>query len=105
MLAKALAPQVYGQCPGRHAPQALSAGPLADKCWEQAFLSFRTLDQSAWAKILSDSRSAYTSLKEHFLKHIESPEDLSAEDPLTDTETVSTTQSCVAPRFDAIEVV
>jgi len=40
-------------------------------------------------KTLHDSRSAYTSLREHFLKNLENPDDLSAEDPLTDTETVS----------------
>ena len=57
----------------------------------QAFLLFRSLEKSAWAKTLSDSRSAYVSLKEHFLKDIENPDDLSAEDPLTDTETVSHT--------------
>lgn len=53
------------------------------------FLLFKDLEKSTWAKTLSDSRSAYTSLKDHFLKNIENPDDLSAEDPLTDTETVS----------------
>ena len=57
----------------------------------QAFLLFKSLEKSAWAKTLSDSRSAYVSLKEHFLKDLENPDDLSAEDPLTDTETVSHT--------------
>ena len=55
----------------------------------QAFLVFKSLEKSTWAKTLSDSRSAYISLREHFLKYIENPDDLSAEDPLTDTETVS----------------
>ena len=39
-------------------------------------------------KTLDDSRSAYDSLKEHLLKNIENPDDVSADDPLTDTETV-----------------
>ncbi|KAK3176083.1 hypothetical protein OEA41_007405 [Lepraria neglecta] len=54
---------------------------------KSTFLLFKDTDQSAWTKTLSDSRSAYTSLKEHFLKNIENPDDLSADDPLTDTET------------------
>lgn len=71
----------------------------------QAFLVFKSLDKFAWAKTLSDSRSAYTSLKEHFLKNVENPDDLSAEDPLTDTETVSIIQNCAVHCIDAKEVV
>lgn len=52
------------------------------------FLLFGNLDTSTWMKTLSDSRSAYGALKEHFMKNIENPDDLSAEDPLTDNETV-----------------
>lgn len=48
---------------------------------------------STWGKTLSDSRSAYASLREHFLKNIENPDDLSADDPLTGTETVSETRT------------
>lgn len=55
----------------------------------KAFLLFENLDKSTWMKTLSDSRSAYTSLKEHFLKHIEHPDDLSGSDPLTEDENVS----------------
>jgi len=58
---------------------------------EQVFLLFQNLDIASWGKTLSDSRSAYSTMKEHFLKDIENPEDLSTEDPLTDTETVSPT--------------
>ncbi|KAK4697329.1 TBC1 domain family member 5, partial [Lecanoromycetidae sp. Uapishka_2] len=59
---------------------------LRSICWK-VFLLFKTLDKPAWVKTLHDSRSAYTSLREHFLKNLENPDDLSAEDPLTDTET------------------
>ncbi|KAL6713390.1 hypothetical protein ACLMJK_008855 [Lecanora helva] len=37
--------------------------------------------------MLSDSRSAYIALKEHFVKSVKKVDDLSAEDPLIDTET------------------
>lgn len=63
------------------------------KCNYQAFLLFGNLDKSTWKKTLSDSRSAYTSLREHFLRDIEHPDDLSATDPLTDDESVSSTAS------------
>ncbi|KAL2043139.1 hypothetical protein N7G274_004199 [Stereocaulon virgatum] len=59
---------------------------LRSICWK-TFLLFKNTDKSAWNKTLSDSRSAYASLKEHFLKNIENPDDVSADDPLTDTET------------------
>lgn len=55
----------------------------------QAFLLFENLDRSTWSKTLRDSRSAYASLKEHFLRDITHPDDLSAADPLADDETVS----------------
>lgn len=54
-------------------------------CWK-AFLLFENLDKSTWTKTLSDSRTAYTSLREHFLRDIEHPDDVSAIDPLTDDE-------------------
>ena len=65
----------------------------------KAFLLFENLDRSTWTKTLSDSRSAYTSLREHFLRHIEHPDDLSESDPLTADETVSETR----PRGNNIE--
>ncbi|MCJ1307338.1 hypothetical protein MMC25_000984 [Agyrium rufum] len=49
----------------------------------QAFLLFENLDQSTWLKTLEDSRSAYSSLREHFLRYIESTDDM---DPLADDE-------------------
>lgn len=49
------------------------------------FLLFESTDQSTWSRTLSDSRSAYSSLRSHFLKFIEHPEELSSSlDPLDD---------------------
>ena len=56
---------------------------------DKAFLLFENLDQSTWTKTLQDSRSACTSLREHFLRHIEHPDDLSEMDPLTEDRMVS----------------
>ncbi|MCJ1398182.1 hypothetical protein MMC11_001379 [Xylographa trunciseda] len=53
---------------------------------DQAFLLFENLDRSTWSKTLHDSRSAYSSLRDHFLRDIEHPDDLSAADPLADDE-------------------
>ena len=55
----------------------------------QAFLVFENLDQSTWPKTIRDSRSAYASLKQHFVRDVESLDDLSATDPLADDENVS----------------
>ncbi|KAL8689531.1 MAG: hypothetical protein Q9218_004818 [Villophora microphyllina] len=55
---------------------------LRSVCWK-AFLLFENLDKSTWAKTLSDSRSAYGALRDHFLKDIEHPDDISVADPLT----------------------
>lgn len=61
---------------------------LRSMCWK-SFLLFENLDKSTWIKTLSDSRSAYGALRDHFLKDIEHPDDVSA-DPLTDDNSVST---------------
>jgi hypothetical protein len=60
----------------------------------QAFLLFENLDRSTWSKTLRDSRSAYASLREHFLRDITHPEDLSTADPLADDEAVSLSRFC-----------
>ena len=54
---------------------------LRSICWK-AFLLFENLDKSTWTKILTDSRSAYGALRQHFLKDIEHPDNIPA-DPLT----------------------
>ncbi|KAJ9608048.1 hypothetical protein H2200_007036 [Cladophialophora chaetospira] len=51
----------------------------------QAFLLFGPLSQGSWPKKLAESRSAYVSLRDHFLRFIEHPNDLhSSADPLAD---------------------
>ena len=60
----------------------------------QAFLLFNDLKKERWSKALSDSRSAYTSMKEHFSKDITNSEDLAADDPLNDSEGVSNSPLC-----------
>lgn len=58
-------------------------------CWK-AFLIFDSVDSSTWLKTLLSSRSAYNSLKSHFLRHIESPDELAANyDPLSESSDVS----------------
>ncbi|KIW25154.1 hypothetical protein, variant [Cladophialophora immunda] len=53
----------------------------------QAFLLYGPLSQGSWSKKLAESRSAYVSLRDHFLRFIEHPNDLhSSADPLADDE-------------------
>lgn len=55
----------------------------------QAFLLFQSTEVTGWSRALVDSRSAYTSLREHFLRYIENPDELgSALDPLDDDQNV-----------------
>ncbi|KAF8864102.1 RabGAP/TBC [Acephala macrosclerotiorum] len=57
---------------------------LRSVCWK-AFLLFQSTEVTGWSRALTDSRSAYTSLREHFLRYIEKPDELgSALDPLDD---------------------
>lgn len=56
---------------------------------EQAFLLFENLGNAQWPSKISDARSTYVALKEHFLKYVEHPDDLqSSVDPLADDEQV-----------------
>ncbi len=61
---------------------------------EKVFLLLGDFDRIRWQKTLSDSRSAYVALKEHFLRNIEHPEEIEGDgkvedDPLTDDLDVS----------------
>jgi hypothetical protein len=57
----------------------------------QTFLLFQSTEVTGWSRALADSRSAYTSLREHLLRYIENPDELgSALDPLDDDQHVST---------------
>ncbi|KAB8297186.1 hypothetical protein EYC80_002564 [Monilinia laxa] len=59
-------------------------GGLRSICWK-TFLLFQSTEITTWARGLGDSRSAYTSLREHFLRFIEHPHELgSSLDPLDD---------------------
>lgn len=61
---------------------------LRSLCWK-GFLLYGPLSQASWPKKLAESRSAYTSLRDHFLKYIDHPDDLqSAVDPLADDDNV-----------------
>lgn len=58
-------------------------------CWK-AFLLFDTLDVTTWQRTLSSSRSAYNSLRAHFLRNLEESEDPDvAYDPLSEDPEVS----------------
>ncbi|ETI27570.1 hypothetical protein G647_00019 [Cladophialophora carrionii CBS 160.54] len=57
---------------------------LRSVCWK-AFLLYGPLSQGSWPKKLAESRSAYVSLRDHFLRYIEHPAELhSSGDPLAD---------------------
>ncbi|KAI9862684.1 MAG: hypothetical protein M1813_004180 [Trichoglossum hirsutum] len=57
---------------------------LRSVCWK-SFLLFANFDTPTWLKTLEDSRTAYSSLREHFLRNLEHPEELdSSVDPLTE---------------------
>ncbi|KAH8658650.1 rab-GTPase-TBC domain-containing protein [Tricladium varicosporioides] len=57
---------------------------LRSICWK-TFLLFQTTDVTTWSQALADSRSAYSSLREHLLRYIENPDEVgSALDPLDD---------------------
>ena len=51
-------------------------------CWK-TFLLFDSMNTATWTRTLSSSRSAYDSLKAHFLRHLDNPDELAATyDPL-----------------------
>ncbi|KAL2868679.1 GTPase-activating protein GYP6 [Aspergillus lucknowensis] len=59
---------------------------LRSICWK-AFLLFEDVSRTQWPSKLSEARSTFIALKEHFLKYIEHPDDLqSSIDPLADDE-------------------
>ncbi|KAK3723493.1 hypothetical protein LTR37_001745 [Vermiconidia calcicola] len=52
-------------------------------CWK-AFLLFDTLDTTEWQRTLSSTRSAYNSLRAHFLRHLEDRDEwVAGQDPLS----------------------
>lgn len=67
-----------------HSSAVASAG-LRSTAWK-ACLLFETLDTSTWLKTLASSRSAYDSLRMHFLRDLENQEELGPGDGLADGE-------------------
>ncbi len=68
--------------------------PATNSCL-QAFLLYGPLSLGSWPKKLAEARSAYVSLRNHFLRFIEHPNDLdSLADPLADDDKVCYFRSC-----------
>ncbi|KAK4507786.1 hypothetical protein PRZ48_001521 [Zasmidium cellare] len=62
---------------------AATAG-LRSVCWKTFLLFDDTLESSEWLRILAASRSAYNSLRQHFFRFIDNPDDVGASfDPLS----------------------
>lgn len=59
---------------------------LRSACWK-AFLLFDNVDTASWPRTLLSSRSAYNSLRLHFLRHLENPDEQA--DPLSEETDVS----------------
>ncbi|KAI9795176.1 MAG: hypothetical protein M1816_000198 [Peltula sp. TS41687] len=67
--------------------KAVANGDDASPCisgLRSIFLLFGDFDPGAWQKTLSNSRSAYAALREHFLHNIEHPDEVNTVDPLAD---------------------
>lgn len=79
---------------GRHA-SAASTG-LRSACWK-AILLFESVNTEEWPKTISSSRSAYNSLRMHFLKHLENPDEIAdSADPLSeDNEVRESLHRCI----------
>jgi len=70
--------------------KSLASG-LRSICWK-SFLFFEDLDFSSWPARLRDSRDAYVSLRNHYLRNLERPDEVDLFlDPLSADTDVSTT--------------
>ncbi|KAJ4304840.1 hypothetical protein N0V90_000368 [Kalmusia sp. IMI 367209] len=68
-----------------HREPQITAGSRS-VCWK-IFLLLKTLDRSSWPARIAESRATYTSLRSHYLRAIEHPDELeSSVDPLTEHE-------------------
>ncbi|PSN67896.1 RabGAP/TBC [Corynespora cassiicola Philippines] len=68
-----------------HREPQITAG-LRSVCWK-IFLLFKTLDRSSWPNRLLDSRTTYDSLRSHYLRAIQHPDEFeSSVDPLSENE-------------------
>lgn len=69
-----------------------SSNGLRSACW-RAFLLFDNLDVDEWQRTLASSRSAYNSLRAHFFRFIDNPDDIGAGfDPLSQNAEVRSKQ-------------
>ncbi|KAH7049164.1 rab-GTPase-TBC domain-containing protein [Macrophomina phaseolina] len=67
------------------APTPLAGGQRS-VCWK-AFLLFENVNRPEWPSTLAESRAVYESLRAHFLRAIENPDELeSALDPLSESD-------------------
>ncbi|KAE8842869.1 hypothetical protein HRS9139_02166 [Pyrenophora teres f. teres] len=66
-----------------HKEPQITAG-LRSVCWK-IFLVFKTLDRSSWPSHLSQARKTYESLRSHYLRAIQNPDEFdSSVDPLSE---------------------
>ncbi|TKA31527.1 hypothetical protein B0A54_15661 [Friedmanniomyces endolithicus] len=75
---------------GGHSSPAASSG-LRSACWK-TFLLFDSVDTVTWPKTLASSRSAYNSLRMHFLSQLDNQDELS---DLMDDEADSATWTAI----------
>jgi len=59
---------------GRTSTAATATTSLRSMCWK-AFLLFESVEADEWPRALLSSRSAYNSLRLHFLRRLEDPDD------------------------------
>ncbi|KAF2020630.1 RabGAP/TBC [Aaosphaeria arxii CBS 175.79] len=68
-----------------HKEPQITAG-LRSVCWK-IFLLFKSLDRSTWPTQLTETRSTYNSLRSHYLRAIQHPDEFeSSVDPLSENE-------------------
>jgi TBC1 domain family protein 5 len=69
---------------GLHSLNAGGCSGFRSALWK-TFLLFDTLDVAEWKRTLASSRSAYNSLRSHFFRFIDNPDDVGGggQDPLS----------------------
>jgi TBC1 domain family protein 5 len=81
---------------GLHSLNAGGSAGFRSASWK-AFLLFDTLDVAEWKRTLTSSRSAYNSLRSHFFRFIDNPDDVGGgQDPLSQDFEVRLTIGVVA---------
>ena len=83
-LAATIGAEISGVTVSGDLPDAVIA-ELRQALLDYKVLFFRDLDQSKWLSDLADSRAAYDSLRSHYLRAVQNPDELeTAVDPLTE---------------------